>query len=51
MLFIYIVAHFFMARSRLGRQIYAVGGNAEASRLSGVSVGKTLLWVYLDFRA
>ena len=47
MLLIYILAHIVMARSRIGRQIYAVGGNAEASRLSGVSVGKTLLWVYL----
>ncbi len=47
MLLIYIVAHILMARSRIGRQIYAVGGNSEASRLSGVSVGKTLLCVYL----
>lgn len=47
MLLIYIVAHVLMARSRIGRQIYAVGGNSEASRLSGVSVGKTLLCVYL----
>ncbi len=47
MLLIYIVAHVVMARSRIGRQIYAVGGNPEASRLSGVSVGKTLLFAYL----
>ena len=36
-----------MARTRLGRHIYAVGGNAEASRLSGVSIGRTLMCVYL----
>ena len=47
MLLIYVLAHMLMARSRIGRQIYAVGGNSEASRLSGVSVGRTLLCVYL----
>jgi ribose transport system permease protein len=47
MLVIYVLAHFLMARTRLGRHIYAVGGNAEASRLSGVSIGRTLMCVYL----
>ena len=30
----------------LGRQIYAVGGNAEAARLNGISVWKTRLFVF-----
>src|SRR5262249_28501106 len=30
----------------LGRYIYAVGGNAEAARLSGVRVHRILLFVY-----
>lgn len=34
----YGVAQLVMARSVLGRQVYAVGGNAEAARLSGVPV-------------
>lgn len=33
-----IVAHQIMSRSKLGRHIYAVGGNEEAARLSGVNV-------------
>jgi len=47
MALIYAGAHLFMARSAIGRRIYAVGGNAEASRLSGVSTKKTLLFVYI----
>ncbi|MBN1535415.1 MAG: ABC transporter permease [Anaerolineales bacterium] len=33
-------------RSRLGYRIYAVGGNAEASRLSGVNVDRVKLFCY-----
>lgn len=33
-------------RHRLGRYIYAIGGNEEASRLSGVPVISTKIWVY-----
>ena len=47
MALVYIGAHLFMARTSLGRHIYAVGGNAEASRLSGVSTKRTLIFVYL----
>jgi len=32
--------------TRLGRQVYAVGSNEEASRLSGVNVFKVLVFVY-----
>jgi ribose transport system permease protein len=35
-----------MARTTLGRYIYAVGGNAEAARLAGVRVRAVLLLVY-----
>jgi ribose transport system permease protein len=47
MLLVYAGAHLFMARSTMGRRIYAVGGNEEASRLSGVSTKRTLIFVYL----
>jgi ribose transport system permease protein len=43
---LYVVAHILMTRTVLGRYIYAVGGNAEAARLSGVPVRKILLLVY-----
>jgi len=35
-----------LARLRLGRHIYAVGGNEEAARLSGVPVHRTLVAAY-----
>lgn len=47
MLFLYVLAHYLMTRTKAGRYIYAVGSNAEAVRLSGVSVQKVLLFVYL----
>lgn len=46
MLVLYSVAHIVMTRTSLGRYIYAVGGNAEAARLSGVPVRRVLLVVY-----
>jgi ribose transport system permease protein len=36
-----------LAFTRFGRHIYAVGGNREAARLSGVSVHRVLLWVFI----
>lgn len=38
MLLIYLVAHFILTKTRLGRYIYAMGGNEEAAILSGVNV-------------
>ena len=46
MLALYLLAHITMSRTTVGRYIYAVGGNPEAARLSGVPVRKILLWVY-----
>lgn len=34
-------------RTRFGRHVYAVGGNAEAARLAGVDVRRVTLWVYV----
>ncbi len=39
-------AAFFMARTKWGRQIYAVGGNEEAARFAGVRVNRIKLLVY-----
>ena len=36
-----------MRYSGLGRSIYAVGGNAEAARLSGINYKRTILYVFL----
>jgi len=46
MVLLYAVAHVLMSRMALGRYIYAVGGNPEAARLSGVPVKRVLLFVY-----
>ena len=42
-----VVAYIFLARHRWGRELYAIGGNEEAARLSGVPVvrSKTLAYV------
>ncbi|MCK4291822.1 MAG: ABC transporter permease [Planctomycetes bacterium] len=44
---LYAAAHIFMAHTRLGRYIYAVGGNKEAARLSGVPVKSVIVFVYV----
>ncbi|MCP5516993.1 MAG: ABC transporter permease [Verrucomicrobiales bacterium] len=36
-----------LARHRWGRQLYAIGGNEEAARLSGVPVTRTKLFAYV----
>ena len=43
---LYVLAHIFMSRTRFGRYIYAVGGNEEAARLSGVPIRLILVLVY-----
>lgn len=37
---------FFLARSKTGVMIYAIGGNPRAARLSGIPVGRTTVLVY-----
>ena len=38
MLSVYLLAHFALARTKLGRYSYAIGGNEQAALLSGVNV-------------
>ena len=47
MLVLYALAHVLMSRMKLGRYLYAVGGNREAARLSGVPVQRVLLFAYI----
>jgi ribose transport system permease protein len=44
---VYVVAHFVLTRTTFGRYVYAIGGNEEATRLSGVRVAlhKTMVYV------
>ncbi len=46
MLVLYALAHVMMTRTAFGRYIYAVGGNAEAARLSGVPVNGVRVSVF-----
>lgn len=43
---VFIVFDIFLKKTRLGRQIYCVGGNGEASRLSGIPTKNVLTFVY-----
>jgi len=43
---VFILAHILMTYTTTGRSIYAVGGNAEAARLSGINVFKTKIIVF-----
>lgn len=47
MLALYGLAHVLMSRTPLGRYIYAVGGNIEAARLSGIDVGRVQRFSYV----
>jgi len=42
-----IAVYFFLNHTRPGRDIYAVGSNPEAARVSGIPVQRTLLMVYV----
>ncbi|MGH9839703.1 MAG: ABC transporter permease [Blastocatellia bacterium] len=46
MLFVYLIAQFVLTKTKLGRYTYAIGGNEEATILSGVNVRfyKTLVY-------
>ena len=46
MLFIFVIAYIILTKTLVGRRIYAIGGNDEAARLSGVDVKKFLVLVY-----
>lgn len=41
-----LLLHVFLTRTRTGRHIYAVGGNAEAARLSGIDISKVKILVH-----
>ena len=42
-----VLAHIVLRYTRYGRQVYAVGGNPEAARLSGLNVGVVTTSVYV----
>ncbi|WP_369345584.1 ABC transporter permease [Caldalkalibacillus mannanilyticus] len=46
MLFVYAVMFWMLNYTMFGRHIYAIGGNEEAARLTGIKVKSTLINVY-----
>ncbi|NLE98958.1 MAG: ABC transporter permease, partial [Propionibacterium sp.] len=42
----FVLIHLLLTRTSLGRAIYAVGGNPEATRLSGINTDRVLIFVY-----
>jgi ribose transport system permease protein len=42
-----IVSGVLLARHRWGRELYAIGGNEEAARLSGINVNRAKVWAYV----
>ncbi|BDG45175.1 ribose ABC transporter permease [Saccharococcus caldoxylosilyticus] len=46
MLIAYAVLYFVLKKTTFGRHTYAVGGNEEASRLSGIRVDRLKIWIY-----
>jgi ribose/xylose/arabinose/galactoside ABC-type transport system permease subunit len=46
MLILYVAFWFILRSTRFGRNLYAIGGSPEMSRLAGISVNRHLLMVY-----
>jgi ribose transport system permease protein len=42
-----IIVYLILNKSRLGRHIYAIGGNEKAARFSGIDVKKVRLFIYI----
>ena len=42
-----LAAEFVMRRTRFGVQIYAIGGNPEAARLSGINPARVIFWNFV----
>jgi ribose transport system permease protein len=43
---LFVIFHLFLTRSALGRKIFCVGGNPEATRLAGINSDNVLIAVY-----
>ncbi|PIC86154.1 MULTISPECIES: ribose ABC transporter permease [unclassified Sporosarcina] len=42
----FAVLYFILKKTTFGRRVYAIGGNEEASRLSGINVDRVKIYVY-----
>ncbi|PKR77929.1 ribose ABC transporter permease [Halalkalibacillus sediminis] len=46
MFIVFFILFFVLKQTVFGRQVYALGGNEEASILSGIKVNRVKIWVY-----
>ena len=42
-----VIGGFILSRTKLGRSAYAIGGNTEAARMSGIKVERSKMWIYV----
>ncbi len=42
-----VISNYMLTRTKWGRSIFAVGGNAEAARRSGINVGRVYAWGFV----
>ncbi len=43
---VFIIAYYILKHTRFGRYVYAMGGNEEATKLSGINVARVKIFVY-----
>jgi ribose/xylose/arabinose/galactoside ABC-type transport system permease subunit len=47
MILVLLACHFILSKTPMGSSIYAIGGNEEAARLSGIRIGRMKIVVYV----
>ncbi len=47
MVLVVAVVYVILTKTVFGRDVYAIGGNAEAARVCGINVERNTIWVYL----
>ena len=45
-LILFVAGHYILTNTRFGRYTYAIGGNEEATKLSGIKVNNIKIWIY-----
>ena len=46
MIALFVAGHYLLMHTKFGRYTYSIGGNEEATKLSGINVDKVKMWVY-----
>lgn len=46
MIILFAAGYYLLMHTRFGRYTYAIGGNEEATKLSGINVNKIKIWLY-----